>query len=78
MHAQRWNGPGHPGLDGDGTLRCGSCGRILDGDLEDDPLGNGGRPICGECNRARNFDVDLEVMDAADGQLDGMVDFDEL
>ena len=39
---------------------CASCGRELDGDPEDDPTDAGG-PICGECNRARNFDADEEA-----------------
>jgi len=39
---------------------CASCGRELDGDPEDDPTDAGG-PICGECNRARNFDADEET-----------------
>ena len=46
---------------------CVICGNALDGDPDDDP------PICGECNRARNFDVLLWEMDAADGELDGEI-----
>jgi hypothetical protein len=38
-------------------LACATCGRILGNDREDEPTGDAGRPICGECNRARNFDV---------------------
>ncbi len=51
----------------DGELRCASCGRVLDGDPDEDPFGDAGRPICGECARERDF----FVMDAADGELDG-------
>lgn len=44
---------------------CATCGRPLDGDLEDEPFGDAGRPICGECNRARNFDAieEFELVD---------------
>lgn len=47
---------------------CVTCGRPLDGDLEDEPFGDAGRPICGECNRARNFDAieEFELVDADD------------
>jgi hypothetical protein len=39
-------------------LRCATCGAELAGlDPEDEPDGDAGLPICGECNRARNFDV---------------------
>ncbi len=39
------------------VLTCASCGRPLKGDDEDEPEGDAGQPICGECNRARNFDA---------------------
>jgi len=39
---------------------CASCGLKLDGDPEVDPTDAAG-PICGECNRARNFDLDEEL-----------------
>lgn len=50
---------------------CATCGRPLDGDLEDEPFGDAGRPICGECNRARNFDViaEFELVDEQDDEL---------
>jgi hypothetical protein len=38
-------------------LVCVGCGRPLGGDPEDDPVGESGMPLCGECNRARNFDA---------------------
>ncbi|MFI5042472.1 MAG: hypothetical protein ACHQNA_11615 [Acidimicrobiales bacterium] len=38
-------------------LRCATCGRELGHDREDEPRGDAGLPICGNCNRARNFDV---------------------
>ena len=50
-------------LDPDPALACAACGRLLIDDPEDDPVGESGLPLCGECNRARNFDADLEVLD---------------
>ena len=47
-------------------MRCASCGALLGGDPEDDPTGDDGRPICGECARERDFDVDLQLMDEED------------
>ena len=41
----------------DPTLRCATCGTPLGDDPEDEPDGDAGLPICGECNRARNFDL---------------------
>ncbi len=41
----------------DDELECATCGRVLGQDPEDEPDGDAGEPICGECNRARNFDV---------------------
>ncbi|MES2210478.1 MAG: hypothetical protein V4515_09880 [Chloroflexota bacterium] len=42
----------------DVPLRCATCGtELVDLDPEDEPDGDAGLPICGECNRARNFDV---------------------
>jgi len=41
---------------------CASCGRLLLGlDPEDEPDGDAGQPICGECNRERNFAAIEEV-----------------
>ena len=55
-------------------LFCVMCGNPFDGNPDDDPAGDDrGRPICGECTRARNFDVLLWEMDAADGELDGEI-----
>ncbi len=51
----------------DDAMRCATCGRALDGDVDEDPTGDAGRPICGECERER----DLFAMDIADGELDG-------
>jgi hypothetical protein len=48
---------------------CSACGRPLDGDPEESE--EAGLPICAECERARNFDADMEMWDAADGRLDG-------
>ncbi len=66
---------------------CATCGRPLDGDLEDEPFGDAGRPICGECNRARNFDAieafeldadDADEADEADDAADADEDHDDL
>ena len=48
------------------ALLCAACGAILDGDPDEDPTGDAGRPICGECERSRNFDADLQLMDEED------------
>lgn len=53
----------------DGLLLCATCGRALDGDPDEDPTGDAGQPICGECARERDF----FVMDVADGVLDGRI-----
>ncbi len=53
-------------------LRCITCGRVLDGDPDEDPTGDAGQPICGECERNQN----LFVMDVADGELDDRLDGD--
>jgi hypothetical protein len=49
---------------------CATCGRLLTGDPDEDPRGDAGRPICGECERNNNF---LDI-DAADGTLDDNLD----
>ena len=54
----------------DDLLLCETCGRALDGDRDEDPTGDAGRPICGECARERDF----FVMDVSDGTLDGRID----
>ena len=36
-------------------LRCATCGAALDGDPDEDPTGDAGMPICGECERNRDF-----------------------
>ena len=50
-------------------MLCESCGRALDGDPDEDLVGNAGAPICGECARERDF----FVLDVADGELDGEI-----
>jgi hypothetical protein len=50
-------------------FECATCGRALDGDPDDDPLGENGQPLCGECNRARNFDVELKGLSDDDDSL---------
>ena len=47
-------------------LTCATCGMPLVGDPDEDPVGDAGLPICGECERANHF----EVLDAMDGELD--------
>ena len=47
-------------------LTCATCGTRLDGDPDEDPIGDAGLPICGACERANHF----EVLDAMDGELD--------
>jgi hypothetical protein len=43
---------------------------------DDGPTGGpGGSALCGECDRNRNFEADLGALDAADGSLDGMIDW---
>lgn len=51
-------------------VRCATCGRALNGDPDEDPAGDVGLPICGECYRERDF----FLMDAADGELDGEIE----
>ncbi len=58
-----------PGFD---VLRCATCGAALDGDPDEDPTGDAGMPICGECERNRDF----LAMDIADGVLDDDLDSD--
>ena len=53
-------------------LRCATCHRALDGDPDEDPTGDAGMPICGECARERDF----FDMDMVDGVLDGDMDHD--
>ncbi len=52
------------------TLCCATCGEPLDGDPDEDPTGDAGRPICGECARSRDF----LALDVADGSLDDQID----
>lgn len=49
----------------DDELECATCGRVLGTDEEDEPDGDAGQPICGECNRARNFDA-IELVEWAE------------
>ena len=57
-----------PGIAAPGArvFACATCGASLNGDLDEDPTGDAGRPICGECERSRNFDADLQLMDEED------------
>ena len=50
-------------------LHCVICGRVLDGDPDEDPTGDVGQPICGQCVRDR----EVYEVDASDGELDGRV-----
>ena len=47
---------------------CANCGRKFDGDPDEDPMGEAGLPLCGPCDRARNFDADLELLDDTQGE----------
>jgi hypothetical protein len=51
-------------------LTCATCASALDGDPDEDPTGDAGMPICGECARERDF----FVLDVSDGELDGAID----
>jgi len=53
-------------------LRCATCGRVLDGDPDEDLTGDAGKPICGECARENDF----LTIDMLDGELDGQWDSD--
>ena len=63
--------PGFGALEPEALL-CANCGRALDGDPDEDPTGDAGMPICGECERSRDF----LAMDIADGVLDDDLDSD--
>lgn len=54
----------------DVTLFCVACGTPLTGDPDEDPTGDAGMPICGNCARERDF----FVMDMIDGVEDGNTD----
>ena len=54
-------------------LRCAKCGRELQGDRDDDPIGVEG-PTCGECAREREREDDFVLIDLLDGELDGQLD----
>lgn len=54
------------------TLFCAGCGAPLIGDPDEDPTGDAGMPICGNCARERDF----FVMDISDGVEDGNADLD--
>ena len=51
----------------DPILFCAACHRALNGDPDEDPTGDAGRPICGDCARENDF----LVLDTLDGVLDG-------
>jgi hypothetical protein len=58
------------------VIFCDRCGAPLLDDPDDDATGGpDGTPLCGECDRNRNFAADFEVMDMMDGDLDGTLDF---
>jgi hypothetical protein len=58
-------GGGRPAL-ANKTLHCATCGAELDGDPDEDPTGDAGRPICGECERNRDF-LALDIARASAG-----------
>ena len=49
-------------LDLDAPIACASCGRLLLGDPEDDPVGDSIGPLCGECVRELNFAAVEEIV----------------
>ncbi len=49
----------------DQILVCATCGHALDGDPDEDPTGDAGMPICGECERNRDF-VALDLQDGVE------------
>jgi hypothetical protein len=55
----------------DAPMFCATCGRMLGGDPADDPTGDDGQPICGECVRDRERVDDFVLIDLFDGELDG-------
>ena len=60
----------------DDWLNCHRCGQPLGNDPDDEPDGGvDGLPMCGECDRNRNFEADLGALDAQDGSIDGMIDW---
>jgi hypothetical protein len=61
--------------EGSWPLDCHRCGAPLAGDLDDEPDGGvDGLLMCGECARNRDEAADFEMMDLADGELDGSID----
>ena len=56
----------------DTALLCAICGMPLNGDPDEDPTGDAGMPICGNCARERDF----FVIDVLDGVVDGRLDPD--
>jgi hypothetical protein len=60
----------------DDPVRCNTYGRTLAGDPDDDPTGDAGRPICGDCwrDREREREDDFVLLDLFDGNLDGHLD----
>ena len=56
----------------DEILFCASCGSPLTGDPDEDPTGDNGMPICGNCAR----EVDFMDIDMLDGVLAGTFDRD--
>lgn len=57
------------------VFRCQRCARPLGDDPDDDPVGDALGPLCGECVRVREFEVDLMHLDAQDGILDGDIEW---
>jgi len=59
----------------DPQLWCHRCGSLLGDDPDDEPTGGGyGLPLCGDCSRRRNDAADMEALDLADRELDGLFD----
>ena len=63
-----------PDESGAPTFVCVRCGRALNGrDADEDPRGDQGRPIGGECERERDFiDFEVAIEEASrDDEVDG-------
>lgn len=65
-------------FEGDFTENCHRCGAPIAGDPDDEPDGGtDGLPMCGECVRNRDEAADVEGMDMVDGELDGVIEFQD-
>jgi hypothetical protein len=64
------------GVDWAWVPMCHDCGALLEGDPDDRPEGGpDGLAICGPCARRRDEEADLAMLDARDGDLDGIIEW---